>query len=154
MKYRVHRSKPGLGKGQGWEGGNPLLMIPRRNLRSHVMNPSKLQQNARRASSLLRAMSNQHRLMILCQLTSGEKCVGELERMIGLSQSALSQHLARLRRDELVKTRREAQTIFYSLAGPEAQTVIETLYGLYCGRNAEHGAMIEQAHEPPEAVAA
>ena len=78
-------------------------------------------------------MSNEHRLMILCQLARGEKKVGELEELIGLSQSALSQHLARLRRDDLVKTRREAQTIYYSLSGPEAQSVIETLYGLYCG---------------------
>ena len=64
-----------------------------------------------RASTLLKAMSNQHRLMILCQLVPGEKCVSELEEIIGLSQSALSQHLARLRRDNLVSTRREAQTI-------------------------------------------
>lgn len=93
-----------------------------------------LEQNALRASTLLKAMSNQHRLMILCQLASGEKRVGELEQLIGLSQSALSQHLARLRRDNLVKTRRSAQTIFYSLAGPEASSVIQTLYGLYCGQ--------------------
>ena len=98
------------------------------------MELERLQENARRASVLLKAMSNQHRLMILCQLTKGEKCVGELEEIIGLSQSALSQHLARLRRDDLVKTRRSAQTIFYSLAGPEANAVIETLYGLYCGQ--------------------
>ena len=91
-----------------------------------------LQENARRASTLLKAMSNEHRLMILCQLGDSEKCVGELERIIGLSQSALSQHLARLRRDDLVKTRRAAQTIFYSLAGPEARAVIGTLYDLYC----------------------
>ncbi len=92
-----------------------------------------LEENALRASTLLKAMSNQHRLMILCQLASGEKRVGELEDLIGLSQSALSQHLARLRRDGLVQTRRSAQTIFYSLVGPEARSVIETLYGLYCG---------------------
>lgn len=92
-----------------------------------------LRENALRASTLLKAMSNQHRLMILCQLASGEKKVGELEELIGLSQSALSQHLARLRRDNFVKTRRSAQTIYYSLAGAEAQAVIETLYGLYCG---------------------
>ncbi|MCP5365895.1 MAG: helix-turn-helix transcriptional regulator [Hyphomicrobiales bacterium] len=98
------------------------------------MDLERLQDNARRASVLLKAMSNQHRLMILCQLTNGERCVGELEEIIGLSQSALSQHLARLRRDDLVKTRRAAQTIFYSLAGPEANAVIETLYGLYCGK--------------------
>ena len=81
-------------------------------------------------------MSNQHRLMILCQLVPGEKCVSDLEQIIGLSQSALSQHLARLRRDTLVKTRREAQTIYYSLSGEEASAVIETLYSLYCAQSA------------------
>ena len=93
---------------------------------------ARFQDNARRASTLLKAMSNEHRLMILCQLTKGEKCVSELERIIGLSQSALSQHLARLRRDEVVKTRRDAQTIYYSLSGPEARAIIETLYDFYC----------------------
>lgn len=92
-----------------------------------------LQDNACRASILLKAMSNKHRLLILCHLAEGEKRVGELERIIGLSQSALSQHLARLRRDNLVKTRREAQTIYYSLAGDEADTVIDALSGLYSG---------------------
>ena len=101
-----------------------------------VIDLERIQDNARRASTLLKAMSNQHRLMILCQLVPGEKCVGELEKVVGLSQSALSQHLARLRRDDLVSTRREAQTIHYSLAGEEASAVIETLYGLYCGAEA------------------
>tara|TARA_B100000315_G_scaffold249826_1_gene281651 strand:+ start:293 stop:586 length:294 start_codon:yes stop_codon:yes gene_type:complete len=91
-----------------------------------------LQENARQASTLLKAMSNQHRLMILCQLVRSEKSVGVLEKIVGLSQSALSQHLARLRRDGLVKTRREAQTIHYSLSGTEARAVIETLYDFYC----------------------
>ena len=101
-----------------------------------VIDLERVQDNARRASTLLKAMSNQHRLMILCQLVPGEKCPGELEKVVGLSQSALSQHLARLRRDDLVSTRREAQTIHYSLAGEEASAVIETLYGLYCGTEA------------------
>lgn len=92
-----------------------------------------LEASARRASTLLKAMGNTHRLMILCQLVEGERCVGELERVVGLSQSALSQHLARLRRDHLVATRRSAQTIYYSLAGTEARAVISTLYELYCG---------------------
>ncbi|HVI52119.1 MAG TPA: metalloregulator ArsR/SmtB family transcription factor [Candidatus Sulfotelmatobacter sp.] len=92
----------------------------------------KLQEKAQRASLLLKAMSNEHRLLILCQLLKGERSVGELERIVGLSQSALSQHLARLRRDELVKTRRSAQTIFYSLKGREVPAVIDTLYNLYC----------------------
>jgi len=97
------------------------------------MELDKLEQNARRASTLLKAMSNPHRLMVLCQLVDNERSVGELERVVGLSQSALSQHLARLRNDGLVKTRRSAQSIYYSLAGEEASAVIETLYNLYCG---------------------
>lgn len=99
------------------------------------MDLQQLQENARRASALLKAMSNEHRLMILCQLLHGEKSVGQLERIVGLSQSALSQHLARLRRDDLVKTRRSAQTIFYSLKGEEAAAVIGTLYTLYCAED-------------------
>jgi DNA-binding transcriptional ArsR family regulator len=91
-----------------------------------------LQQNARRASALLKALSNEHRLLILCQLQGGEHSVGELERLVGLSQSALSQHLARLRRDKLVRTRRVAQTIYYSLDGDEATAVIHTLHDIYC----------------------
>ncbi len=101
-----------------------------------IIDLERIQNNAKRASTLLKAMSNQHRLMILCQLVPGEKCVGELEKIVGLSQSALSQHLARLRRDTLVQTRRDAQTIYYSLSGDEASAVIETLYGLYCATEA------------------
>ncbi|MCW9033430.1 MAG: metalloregulator ArsR/SmtB family transcription factor [Alphaproteobacteria bacterium] len=95
-------------------------------------NLADMQKNAQRASNLLKAMSNEHRLMVLCQLLHGERSVGELEEIIGLSQSALSQHLARLRKDDLVQTRRSAQTIYYSLEGEEAKRVIETLYSLYC----------------------
>ncbi|KAF0145467.1 MAG: transcriptional regulator [Rhodospirillaceae bacterium] len=104
-------------------------------MESATMELERLQQNARRASALLKAMSNEHRLLILCQLLHEERSVGELERLIGLSQSALSQHLARLRRDSLVQTRRSAQTIYYSLAGNEASAIIETLYDLYCHKN-------------------
>lgn len=84
--------------------------------------------NAPRASAILKAMSNHHRLLILCQLVNGEKNVGQLEDFIGLSQSALSQHLAKLRHEGLVKTRRQAQTIFYSLNGDEATSIIKALY--------------------------
>ncbi len=92
----------------------------------------KLQASAREASRLLKALSNENRLLIMCQLVGGERSVGELVRLIGLSQSALSQHLAKLRHDSLVRTRRDAQTIYYSLASPEAEAVIATLYNLYC----------------------
>ena len=96
----------------------------------------ELQANARKASTLLRAMSNERRLLILCHLGQGEKSVGELERLVGLSQSALSQHLARLRQDQLVSTRRDAQTIYYSLRGHEARVLMDTLYRLYCAPGA------------------
>jgi DNA-binding transcriptional ArsR family regulator len=97
----------------------------------------ELRANAHRASVLLKAMSNERRLMILCHLANGERSVGELEKLVGLGQSALSQHLARLRRDQLVVTRRAAQTIYYSLAGNEPEAVIGTLHALYCGGKAK-----------------
>ena len=81
---------------------------------------------------MLKALSNQHRLLILCHLNQGEMAVGEIQRAVGLGQSALSQHLARLRQDRLVKTRRVAQTIYYSLNGEAARSIIRVLYELYC----------------------
>jgi len=80
----------------------------------------------------LKSMANETRLMILCQLLNGEKSVGEMHENIPLSQSALSQHLAVLRRERLVSTSRVAQSIFYSLASEDVRAIIETLYQLYC----------------------
>jgi DNA-binding transcriptional ArsR family regulator len=91
-----------------------------------------LKDKSAQASQLLKSLANDRRLLIMCHLSESEKSVGELERLVDLSQSALSQHLARLRRDNLVRTRREAQTIFYSIASPEADAVLQTLYNLYC----------------------
>lgn len=96
------------------------------------MNMDDFADNAKAAAGLLRALSNDRRLMILCQLSTGEKTVGALEQLVGLRQSALSQHLAKLRREGLVRTRREAQHVYYALASEEAMKVIETLAGLYC----------------------
>jgi DNA-binding transcriptional ArsR family regulator len=94
---------------------------------------AEMEKNARAASALLRAMSNERRLLILCQLAhGGEKSVGALGQVVGLSQSALSQHLARLRRDGLVRTRRSAQTVYYALASGAVAAIIDTLYTLYC----------------------
>jgi len=107
------------------------------------MDAQDLQASAAQASKLLKAMSNERRLMVLCHLGGGERSVGELERLVGLSQSALSQHLARLRRDGLVTTRREAQTIYYSLASADVEAVIATLYGLYCAPDAAKRAAAE-----------
>jgi DNA-binding transcriptional ArsR family regulator len=101
-----------------------------------MMDVVTFEANARRASGLLKAMCNDRRLLILCHLATGEKSVGQLEALVGLSQSALSQHLARLRRDKIVATRREAQTIHYRILSAEAVAVMETLHGLYCGEPA------------------
>lgn len=114
-----------------------------------TMTVDHLQINARRASGLLKAMSNERRLMILCQLGRGECSVGELERKVGLSQSALSQHLARLRQDGLVTTRRHAQTIYYSLHGGEAQAILRTLHDLFCAEAVPNG-QASVPHEPPQ----
>lgn len=81
---------------------------------------------------MLKALSNENRLLILCHLGNGEMSVGQIQQVIGLSQSALSQHLARLRQDDLVKTRRVSQTIYYSLKGEAASRIIQVLYELYC----------------------
>jgi DNA-binding transcriptional ArsR family regulator len=91
-----------------------------------------MQSNAGKAASFLRTLGNAHRLRILCELLGGERSVGELEGPVGLSQSALSQHLARLRRERLVATRREAQTIRYRLADPAVTRTMSLLYELYC----------------------
>ncbi|SHF73337.1 transcriptional regulator, ArsR family [Modicisalibacter ilicicola DSM 19980] len=83
------------------------------------------------ATNLLKAMANENRLRILCLLDEGELSVSELNARLALSQSALSQHLAILRREGLVATRRSSQTIYYSLQGNEARTVVDTLARLY-----------------------
>lgn len=90
-----------------------------------------LQMNLNKASALLKALANEKRLMIVCTLSQGEKNVGELEAVVGLSQSALSQHLARLRRDGVVDTRREAQTIYYSIKDKAVPAVLACLNRLY-----------------------
>ena len=96
------------------------------------MNLGELQSRALRATGLLKAMSNPVRLLVLCQLAESEKSVGELQPLIGLSQSALSQHLALLREKRLVRTRRDGQQIFYSLASHEAEALMHTLHEEFC----------------------
>jgi DNA-binding transcriptional ArsR family regulator len=109
------------------------------------MDPIALQQNAGEAARLMKALSNPHRLAILCQLLEGEKSVGQLVALIGLSQSALSQHLARLRRDHLVRTRRASQTIYYALDGAHGRTVLDTLHRLYCREHGRAGREVARA---------
>ena len=91
-----------------------------------------LREHADEATTQLKALANVNRLMILCMLSEGELSVTELNEMIDLSQSALSQHLAKLRADNLVTTRRESQTIYYAIVEGAAKKIIEVLHGHYC----------------------
>lgn len=91
-----------------------------------------MERAADQASDLLKALSNRHRLLIICQLIDGERSVGELADFLDLRDSTVSQHLALLRKDGLVSARREAQTIFYSIASEPAREVLKTLYEVFC----------------------
>ncbi len=99
---------------------------------------SYVQENVEKAALLLKSLSNEKRLHIICSIYDGEKNVGELEKIVGLSQSALSQHLGRLRRDGIVKTRRDAQTIYYSIKSDEAHYIIKALRDIYCKDQQPH----------------
>ncbi|OKO86885.1 transcriptional regulator [Bradyrhizobium sp. NAS80.1] len=91
-----------------------------------------LEEKAEEVSRLLTAMGNPKRLMVLCNMLDSERSVGELADIAGLSSAALSQHLGKMRALSLVKTRREGQTIYYSLASREVRAVLQTLYRLFC----------------------
>lgn len=96
------------------------------------MQIQELEQAADRAVELLKSLANRSRLLILCQLAAGERSVGELAGLIGMRDTAVSQQLALLRKDGLVRNRRDGQTIYYALASEEAAQVLQTLYALYC----------------------
>ncbi len=96
------------------------------------LNLAQFESSAGRAAALLKLLGNEKRLMVLCQLSEGELSVSELQMRIGLSQSALSQHLALLREHGAVATRRDGQTIIYRIDDPAVTRVIETLAELFC----------------------
>ena len=91
-----------------------------------------LEAKAEEVASTLAAMANPKRLVVFCNLLAGEKSVGELADIVQLTPAALSQHLSKMRALRLVATRRDGQTIYYSLASAEVQAVLETLYRVYC----------------------
>ena len=101
------------------------------------MDLEKMHSSAEGVSDLLKLLGHPDRLMVLCQLKFGEQSVGELSRNLDIKQSPLSQHLARMRHEGVVKSRRDAQTMYYSIADEKIAQVISVLYDLYC--------------EPPEA---
>src|SRR5579862_4412710 len=96
------------------------------------INSEIMERAADEASNLLKALSNRHRLLIICQLIDGERSVGELAEFLSLQDSTVSQHLALLRKDGLVSARRDAQTIYYSIASEPAREVLKTLYQVFC----------------------
>ncbi len=96
------------------------------------LEPDQMAAAADQACDLLKSLANRHRLLILCQLTNGERSVGDLAAFLGLRDSTVSQHLSLLRRDGLVQARRDGQTIWYSIASVPARGVLETLFELFC----------------------
>lgn len=93
---------------------------------------SQMQAAADQASDLLKSLANRHRLMIVCQLIDGERAVGELAAFLGTRDTVVSQHLALLRKDGLVKTRRDGQIIWYAISSPAARELVRTLYRIFC----------------------
>ena len=96
--------------------------------------PQAMLAAAEQASELLKSLANRHRLLIVCQLIDGERSVGELTAFVGIRDTTMSQHLALLRKDGIVKTRREGQTIFYSISSSPARQVLEALYQNFCAK--------------------
>jgi DNA-binding transcriptional ArsR family regulator len=93
-------------------------------------------QKARQAATLLKALSHEHRLLLLCLLAEKERSVGELEALLEMRQPAVSQQLARLRSDGMVATRRDGKTIYYSLGNEDVRRVIEVIYDVFCRKSA------------------
>jgi len=102
-----------------------------------VLDMSLMQVAAKEAASVLRTLANEDRLLLLCQLSQGEKSVGELEELLALHQPSLSQQLGVLRTEGLVETRREGKRIYYSVADQKVLALLDTLYGLYCPNGEE-----------------
>ncbi len=98
------------------------------------MDLMQMKENASKASALLKAISHESRLLILCLLLGEEMTVGQLAKYSNLSQSAFSQHLSVLRKEGLLQTRKEAQKVFYSLKDPAVKRILEVLYSIYCGK--------------------
>ncbi len=101
-------------------------------MKNVLMDLEEMQTAAGQACRLMKVLANPDRLLILCQLSQGERRVGELETLLGIVQPTLSQQLTVLRDEELVSTRREGKSIFYALSSPEALAVMQVLYEQFC----------------------
>lgn len=113
-----------------------MVASGRRKPRSRQANglpaPEQLHQNADEAIAVLKAMASHNRLLLLCELASSERSVGELAQALGVAQATVSQHLSLLRRDGVVSGRREAQTIHYRITDPRVQALMTTLFDQFC----------------------
>ncbi len=98
----------------------------------HVIDPEVLRRGATQAVSVMKLLANEDRLMLLCQLSNGERCVSDLEQQLGIRQPTLSQQLSVLRNEGVVNTRREGKNIYYSVADPATLEILALLYRLYC----------------------
>lgn len=108
------------------------MALPKLNPDATPEEVAKLFEQAREASELLKALSHETRLLILCLLCEGEKSVTDLEEIMSMSQASVSQQLARLRFDKLVHTRRDGRVIYYRIASEEVSNIINQLYDLFC----------------------
>lgn len=106
-------------------------------MRHAVMDLDVMRSSADAACRLMKVLSNPDRLLLLCQMTQGEKCVSELESLVGIEQPTLSQQLGVLRTEELVATRREGKSIYYRISSPSTRAVMEVLYAQFCNRQKE-----------------
>lgn len=113
--------------------------LPRLSGEARSIDADAMRENADDAARLLKMLANAQRLRVLCVLVEGEQSVGQINERIDLSQSALSQHLAKLREEGLVTTRRAAQTIYYRLSSGPAQHIISSLHDIYCGIGSNMG---------------
>ena len=107
---------------------------------THTLDLDSMKTAAAQACRLMKVLSNPDRLMLLCQLSQGEKRVGELEEMLGIAQPTLSQQLTVLREEELVATRRDGKRIYYQIASPQALAVMQVLYAQFCSENSGDSA--------------
>lgn len=97
-----------------------------------MLNPEDMKKQATQASGFLKSLANPNRLMLLCLLTQGEMCVSEIHNHLDISQTALSQHLARLREEDIVTYRRDHRTLYYSIKNPYVAEIVNVLYKIYC----------------------
>mgnify|MGYP000098899467 CR=1 FL=1 len=137
------------GAGGGSDAPRPLDYYSNKRIYASMnINPDDMAAAAGQASDLLKAIGHPYRLMLLCQMIDRERSVGELAAALGIRESTTSQHLALLRKDGLIRPRREAQTIRYSIASIPAQRIMAVLFDLYCAPSPSGGAGQATAQPP------